>query len=112
MSRLIRFALLVFLPALWPSIADVQTAAKQRPSWTSSRITGSPEPPRPYVAERIFPSLEFNQPLELVAVPGSSRLVILEAQGKIYSFENRPAEAALTADLFANIRERDPKFDR
>jgi putative heme-binding domain-containing protein len=112
MSRLIRFALLVFLPALWPSIADAQTAAKQRPSWTSSRITGSPEPPRPYVAERIFPSLEFNQPLELVAVPGSSRLVILEAQGKIYSFENRPAEAALTADLFANIRERDPKFDR
>jgi putative heme-binding domain-containing protein len=95
-----------------PSIVCAQSTGKSRPAWTTSRITGAPEPPRPYIAERIFPSLEFNQPLELVAVPGTNRLVILQAQGKIYSFENRPSDPSVAADLFADIRERDPKFDR
>src|SRR5262245_10801549 len=112
MSRLIRFVLLVLLPIGLPWPVCAQSTAKQRPSWNTSRITGAPEPPRPYIAERIFPSLEFNQPLELVALPGTNRLVILEAQGKIFSFENRPNDSNLTADLFANIRDRDSKFDR
>ena len=45
-------------------------AQSPRPPWTTSRINGAPEPPRPYVIERIFPSLAFDQPVELVAIPG------------------------------------------
>ncbi len=45
-------------------------------------------------------------------MPGSNRLVILQAQGKIYSFESRPHDASIAPDLFGDIRERDPKFDR
>src|SRR5262245_5960301 len=112
MSCFIRLAILLLLPITLPSFVYAQSTAKQRPPWTTSRITGAPEPPRPFIAERIFPSLEFNQPLELVALPGTNRLVILQAQGKIYSFENRPTDDSVVADLFADIRERNPKFDR
>jgi putative heme-binding domain-containing protein len=112
MSCLCRFAFLFFLAAAIPSLACAQSSGKPRPAWTTSRITGAPEPPRPYIAERIFPSLEFNQPLELVAVPGTNRLVILQAQGKVFSFENRPSDPSVTIDLFADIRECDSKFDR
>src|SRR3954451_2127958 len=81
-----------------------------RPAWTTSRITGAPEPPRPYIAEPVFPSLKFEQPLELVAVPGTNRLVMLELGGKIYSFANWPEDASVGTDLFADIHLRDPEF--
>lgn len=83
-----------------------------RPAWTTSRITGSPEPPRPYVTERIFPALEFDQPVELVAIPGTNRLLILEVTGKIFSFANMPDAAELTTELFADIKQRDTAFSR
>src|SRR6267142_4853438 len=94
----------------WPLPAVAQSAIGSRPPWTTSRITGSPEPPRPYIAERIFPSLKFDQPVELVAVPGANRLIVLEVAGKIYSFEDRPDEKTLGRDPFADIKERDPNF--
>ena len=42
---------------------------EKRIPWTTSRITGSPEPPLPYRTERLFPKLTFLEPLELVALP-------------------------------------------
>src|SRR5258708_1564345 len=32
---------------------------RKRMPWTTSRVTGSPEPPSPYRTERIFPKLKF-----------------------------------------------------
>ena len=61
----------------------------QREHWTTSRITGSPEPPKPYTVERVFPQLSFENPVELTPAPGSDRLFLLELHGKIYSFPNR-----------------------
>src|SRR5438132_12334340 len=98
---------LLLIPLLCATAIAQQVA---RPPWTTSRIMGAPEPPRPYIAERIFPSLVFNQPLELVAVPASDRLLVLEQTGKIYSFENRPGDEKLTRDLFADIKPRDSDF--
>ena len=91
--------------------ARAQFGIERRVPWTTSRLVGSPEPPKPYVSQRVFPSLVFDQPAELVAIPGTNRLAILETgTGKIYSFENRPEEEQLSRDLFAEIRPRDPKF--
>jgi putative heme-binding domain-containing protein len=104
-------ASLLFVAAL-PSLLCAQSAVKPRPPWTTSRISGAPEPPRPYVSERVFPALAFNQPVELVAVPGTNRLLVLEVGGKIFSFENRPNAEQLATDLFADIQERDPNFSR
>lgn len=102
-------AALVLVPAAW---ASAQIGLQRREPWTTSRITGSPEPPRPYVTERIFPSLEFNQPVEVAAIPGTNRLAVVEVEGKIYSIENRPDAEELSRDLFADIKPRDPAFTR
>ncbi len=89
-----------------------QAEIARRPPWVGSRVVGSPEPPRPYVTERVFPALVFTNPVELVAVPGSNRLVAVEVAGKIYSFDNRPHDETLPRDLFGDISLRDKNFGR
>ena len=72
-----------------------------RVPWTSSKITGSPEPPPPYRTQRAYPKLTFRNPLDIAFAAGSRRIFVAEQYGKIYSFpddENCPA-----ADLFADI---------
>lgn len=76
------------------------TTGKREP-WTTSRITGSPETPLPYVTERAFPALKFNQCLDITSAPGSDRLFVVEQSGKIFSFPNKPDVAA--ADLVVDL---------
>lgn len=84
----------------------------RRVPWTTSRITGSPEPPRPYITERVFRSLVFNQPVELAAIPGTNRLAVVEVDGRIYTIENQPDAESAQRELFADIKSRDPAFTR
>ncbi|HEY0985098.1 PQQ-dependent sugar dehydrogenase [Schlesneria sp.] len=78
---------------------------QQRPALTTSRVVGSPEPPLPYVTERAFPALKFNNVLDLVAAPGTDRLFVVEQSGKIFSFVDQPdvSKADLVVDLAAQI---------
>src|SRR5262249_51350727 len=69
--------------------------------WTTSRITGSPDPPHPYKVERAFPKLAFKNPLLLTRAPGTDRLFVGEHAGKLYSFRNDPA--CDKADLFLDL---------
>src|SRR6266702_1962632 len=39
----------------------------QRIPWTSSRMIGSPDPPLPYLATRVFPKLTFKEPLDMAS---------------------------------------------
>lgn len=73
----------------------------ERVPWTTSRITGSPDPPLPYLAQQVFPALRFEQPLDMTSTPGSDRLWVAEQGGKVYSFPNRPD--ASTADLAIDV---------
>ncbi|MBC7821087.1 MAG: PQQ-dependent sugar dehydrogenase [Planctomycetaceae bacterium] len=77
-----------------------------RVAWTTSRITGSPEVPHPYVTERAFPELKFKNCLDLTKAPGSDRLFVVEQAGKIFSFPNKPdvKEADLVVDLAKEIK--------
>ncbi|MBI83678.1 MAG: hypothetical protein CMJ81_10820 [Planctomycetaceae bacterium] len=77
----------------------------QRIPWTTSRVKGSPEPPLPYHAERVFSKLSFLEPVELTNIPGTDRLIVVQREGKIYSFHNRPdcATADLALDMAAGI---------
>ena len=77
----------------------------KRTAWTTSRITGSPEPPLPYITERAFPALKFNQCLDITTAPGSDRLFVVEQSGKIFSFPNKPdvASADLVVDFAKEI---------
>lgn len=104
-----------FLSLVVGCLVLVSSATRAEPltkNWTTSKITGSPQPPSPFVTERIFPSLSFAEPCELVAVPGTNRLLVIEVKGKLYTFENKPNEENLTTDLFADVTQLDPKFFR
>ncbi|MBI3863912.1 MAG: PQQ-dependent sugar dehydrogenase [Planctomycetia bacterium] len=64
--------------------------ARQTP-WTTSKVVGTPEPPAPYRAQQVFPKLKFSEPLAMMWVPGSNRLLMVERRGKIFTFENSQA---------------------
>lgn len=64
--------------------------ADRRVSWTSSRIRGAPEPPRPYVAEPAFPRVKHELPLVLAQPPGIDRLFVGEQNGRVVSFPIDP----------------------
>lgn len=71
------------------SAADHPFGIDQRVPWTTSTFSGTPEPPSPYLTERVFPALQFQNPVEMLAVPGSRRLLIAELSGKVWTFPNR-----------------------
>ena len=82
-----------------------ETAAVERDSkralWTTSRIAGSPDPPAPYRTQLAFPKLKFDEPLAMTFVPESSRLVVVEHFGKVYSFEQ--AREVQQKELFLDL---------
>ena len=61
---------------------------RERKPWTTSTIKGSPEPPLPYRARRVFPNLGFKNPTVLSSAPGTDRLFVAEQAGKIFSIPN------------------------
>lgn len=71
----------------------------ERRPWTTSRLSGSPEPPPPYRTERILPQVTFKLPVDLALAPGSDRLFVLEQKGKIYAVD------ADRSDLFLDLGE-------
>ncbi|MBI5799830.1 MAG: PQQ-dependent sugar dehydrogenase [Verrucomicrobia bacterium] len=71
--------------------------AAPRTPWSTSRVTGSPNPPAPFVVERAFPQLNFNRPVEFMRQPGSARWVLLEEGGRLVSF--RPDAGVTNTDL-------------
>jgi len=85
--------------------AALPAQQERRVPWTASKITGSPEPPPPYRLDRVFPKLKFDHPLEIVPVPGTSRIAVIEHHqqhlGRIFTF---PADPAVEkADLFLDL---------
>lgn len=51
-----------------------------RTEWTTSTLTGSPEPPLEFTIERIFPSATLPSPIQVVQEPGNAgRLLIILA---------------------------------
>ena len=73
----------------------------KRELWTTSKVVGSPEPPDPYVMVNRFPMIKFDEPLEMMAVPGKDQWLVAQRGGKIYSFSNDPklAEKQLMLDV-------------
>lgn len=71
--------------------------------WTTSKIQGSPEEPKPFIAEKTFAQVVMNNTVEMVAMPGARRFVAVERQGKIWTFADSPdlAQNTLLIDLKA-----------
>ena len=81
-----------------------------RVQWTTSNISGSPEPPLPFVTERAFPALTFNQCLDITHAPGSDRLFVVEQSGKIFSFPSKTDVEA--ADLVVDLKRAIPGVEQ
>ena len=75
--------------------------AGEREGWTTSRVIGSPDAPKPFSVQRVYPNLQFKQPVELMAVPGTNKMMILEVTGKLFAFDNDAAceKAELVVDF-------------
>jgi putative heme-binding domain-containing protein len=95
--------------AAWKSVLHPDSGQpfgiEKRVPWTTSRITGSPEPALPCVVKRVFPRLKFKEPLDMANTPASDRLFIAEQYGKIFSFKNDPGveQPDLVIDLQKEI---------
>src|SRR5207302_614056 len=50
----------------------------KRIPWMTSKFRGTPEPPLPYRAERVFPKLHLKSPTVLTNAPATSRLFVAE----------------------------------
>lgn len=77
--------------------------------WMTSRIHGSPEPPKPFIAERVFSQVVMNNTVEMMAIPGAHRFVAVERQGKIWSFADAP-ESAAEKTLLIDLKAAHPKM--
>lgn len=90
-------------PAVWPARSEA------RVPWTTSRLEGSPEAPKAFVAESVLDRLRFSEGLELAVVPGTNRLIVAERRGKILSF---PVQKDVDhADEIVDLLPLHPKLD-
>jgi glucose/arabinose dehydrogenase/cytochrome c553 len=82
-----------------------QETSPSRPPWTTSRLSGSPEPPLPYVLTPAYP-LEFSGPISLNRIPGGNQFLVSEQAGAIYFFDG--GVAAPFKELVANLNQTPP----
>ena len=66
--------------------ADPSTTA--RPAWTTSRVTGTPNPPAPYRVELAFAGVRFKTPTSITEIPAAKIFLVTERDGCIYTFAN------------------------
>ena len=62
----------------------------KRVRWTTSKITGSPNPPAPFRTERLYPGLSFQQPVAMVTEPASGDTFLVEREGRIVRLPHDP----------------------
>ena len=96
----------IFICLFARAIHAQNKATPARSPWTTSRITGAPEPPAPYQLVSAFPKVRFQKPTSIEALP-YDRLLITEIGGKIFTMVQ--AAGVLHADLAIDLAERLPE---
>jgi len=83
--------------------ATALTAAERIP-WTSSRVMGAPEPPSPYVVERVLHDTRIQNATELDFVPGSNWALILDQRGRLNGIDrSQPGPPQMIGDLLPAV---------
>ena len=65
----------------------------ERIPWTTSRVLGAPEPPAPYVAQRVLHDTKIQNATELDFIPGSSWALILDQKGRLHGIDRSKSAA-------------------
>lgn len=63
------------------------SGAAERVPWTSSRIFGAPEPPAPYVVQRVWHDTRIQNATELDFMPGSNWALLLDQKGRLHGID-------------------------
>lgn len=66
--------------------AAVPAGGGQRVPWTSSKIVGSPEPPRPFILRPVFDKWTTKKPVDVTFVGDWNRVIVLHVDGTWVSF--------------------------
>ncbi len=94
----------VLLVAL--AVAGMASAADQAPPprtpWTTPNVTGSPEPPPAYKTVRLFPNVQFRNPVAIEMPPGDPRWWVAEPEGRLSIIT--PTEDGGRVDEIANFK--------
>lgn len=79
--------------------------SQAREPWLTSRVSGSPEPPKAFAVERVYPHLRFDQPVELMPLADTGKMLVLEVGGRILTFDDdsQCAQVDLALDLTTRI---------
>lgn len=85
------------------------TQLHAREPWTTSRIQGSPEPARPFIAEEIWQQHPLNDVLEIVGLPG--QVLMVESRGKVWSVP-RDLASQEKPHLLIELKALHPQLDR
>ncbi|NND99576.1 MAG: c-type cytochrome [Pirellulaceae bacterium] len=87
--------------AIAGNLDDTSHAFAQRVPWMSSRVIGSPDPPKEYHVERVYPNLEFIHPVEMMPLGNTGRMMVLQVDGQLLTFNDDPAceQTDLALDL-------------
>jgi uncharacterized repeat protein (TIGR03806 family) len=87
--------------AVWSAEDNPLPGIAQRVAWTTSKVVGTPEPPVPYLTEPVFEHLRFENPVDLMPIPGTSHMLVVEVGGKLRTFstDSDVTQNHLAADL-------------
>jgi glucose/arabinose dehydrogenase len=95
--------MLLALPIL-VSVLALPAQSPKRVPWTTSRLVGSPEPPRKFRLQRAFGQLKFAKPVFMAEDPSSNRLYVGEYNGEIHGFD--PKDPERSKYLFLTTKRR------
>jgi putative heme-binding domain-containing protein len=94
---------LLFLMMAPPRATGAEAGGRVRVPWTTSHVTGSPDPPMPYRLERAYPKLKLENLVDLVLMPGSNRWVAVTQYGMLYSFRADDVDCQ-KPEVFADLK--------
>ena len=84
-------------------------AESERERWTASKVRGAPTPPKPYVAEVVWPELSFEKVTDIARLPSRELMFLTEQRGKIWilpgNIEAETPEPRLFVDLAEKLEE-------
>ncbi len=85
-------------------------AEESRLPWTSSKVKGSPEPPKPYVAEIVWPHLTFENATDIAHLPSRKKIFVTQQRGKIFVLPDDIESDMPQLELFADLKQAIPEF--
>ncbi len=106
-----RLVLLIFLLFSFPLFAQDNST---RVPWLSSNLQGEPSPPKPYVAEVVWPELKFDKVTDICRLPSRNLMFLTQQKGKIWmlpdDLDTKNPEPKLFVDLAAELEVMESSF--